>query len=284
MKKRIAVLLTTFNRKQKTLNCLKSLYNQKLPQDISLDVHLTDDGSTDRTGAAVQFYYPEVNVYYGSGHLFWAGGMRNSWRNALAGNYDYYLLLNDDTALNENALEELLKYNLEAEANNELPAICIGATCDEDGKLTYGGKKLKSKFFLKSQSVHSHDEFVECDLGNANIMLVPKEVVDKIGILSDTFTHGIADYDYTLKAKKAGFKVMTAPGFLGVCVHDHGNNWKSSNVPLKERIQYLMSPKGLAYHEYLTFIKDHFPLSYPATFCKLWLKTFFPLIWSTFKK
>ena len=284
MKKRIAVLLTTFNRKQKTLKCLKNLYSQQLPENITIDVHLTDDGSSDQTGSAVKFYYPEVNVYYGSGHLFWAGGMRNSWRNALEGNYDYYLLLNDDTSLKENALSSLLDFNLRAEANNETPAICVGATCDDDGKMTYGAKRLSSKFFLKSQSVHSDKDFIECDLGNANIMLVPKEVVDSIGILSNSFTHGIADYDYTLKAKKAGFKVMAAPGFLGYCIHDHGNNWKSGNVPLKERIKYLMSPKGLAYHEYLGFIRDHFPLSYPATFCKLWLKTFFPLIWSTFKK
>jgi len=284
MKKRIAVLLTTFNRKQKTLKCLKNLYNQKLPENISFDVHLTDDGSSDRTGGAVTFYYPEVNVYYGSGHLFWAGGMRNSWRNALEGNYDYYLLLNDDTLLKENALQTILSYNLETEKHNKTPAICIGATCDDNGRMTYGGKRLRSKFFLKSQSVHSDNNFIPCDLGNANIMLVPKAVVDEIGILSDTFTHGIADYDYTLKAKKAGFEVMAAPGFLGHCIHDHGHNWKSGNVPLRERIQYLMSPKGLAYHEYLSFIKDHFPLSYPGTVCKLWLKTFFPLIWSTFKK
>lgn len=277
---KLAILLTTFNRKQKTLNCLKSIYAQKLPENITFDIHLTDDASNDRTAAAVKFHYPEVKVYHGTGSLFWAGGMRNSWRNALIGNYDYYLLLNDDTVLSGTALGTLLEYN----STSDTPAICIGSTCDENGNLTYGGKRLSSKLYLKAQTIHSDKDFMDCDLGNANIMLVPKAIVEKIGILSDAFTHGIADYDYTLKAKKAKFKVVTAPGFLGTCIHDHGKNWKTSDVSLKDRIKYLMSPKGLAYHEYLGFIKDHFPFYYPAAFCKLWLKTFFPVIWTTFKK
>ena len=75
-----------------------------------------------------------------------------------------------------------------------------------------------------------------------------------------------------------------APGFLGSCVDDHGNNWMPQKTSFKQRIQYLKNPKGLAYKEYLQFIRSHFPLSYPTAFCKLWLKTFFPFLWETFKK
>jgi GT2 family glycosyltransferase len=115
-------------------------------------------------------------------------------------------------------------------------------------------------------------------------MLVHNEVVRKVGILSEVYTHGLADYDYTLQVNKAGFNVYVAPGYLGTCLNDHGNNWKSHNTSLKQRIQYLKSPKGLAYNEYMTFIRKHFPLSYPFAFCNVWMKTFFPFIWDTFKK
>ena len=104
-------------------------------------------------------------------------------------------------------------------------------------------------------------------------------LINKIGFLSNSYTHSLADYDYTLTAKKVGFDVLVAPGFLGECKDDHGNNWKSSKVSLKDRIKYLKSPTGLAYKEYLIFIKRHFPASYPSAFVKLWLKTFFPFIW-----
>jgi GT2 family glycosyltransferase len=115
-------------------------------------------------------------------------------------------------------------------------------------------------------------------------MLVPREIVRKIGILSEDYTHSIADFDYTLKAKKAGFKAVVVPGILGYCTDDHGNNWKSANVSLRDRIKYLKSPKGLAYEEYLHFIKKHFPSHLPEAFIKLWLKTLFPALWDKFKR
>jgi GT2 family glycosyltransferase len=137
---------------------------------------------------------------------------------------------------------------------------------------------------VQSYSVYSDTDFLECDLANANIMMVPMQIVKRIGILSEDYTHSIADFDYTLKAKKAGYKAVVVPGILGHCTDDHGNNWKSSNVSLRERISYLKSPKGLAYKEYLHFIKKHFPSHLPAAFIKLWLKTLFPVVWDKFKK
>jgi GT2 family glycosyltransferase len=279
---RIAVLLTTFNRKEKTLTCLKSLYEQIIPEDITFEVYLTDDNSSDGTADAVKANFPEIHLLRGNGNYYWAGGMRNSWRMALKGAYDAYLLLNDDTTLYPDAITRSLAYS--KHGFDEHAVICIGNTCNEDGKITYGGKKLNSSLSVKSRFIYSATDFMECDMGNANIMLIPRFVVKTIGILSDKFTHGIADYDYTLNARKAGIKVISAPGFLGICRHDHGNNWKDSRTKLRERLTFLKSPKGLAYKEYLSFTWNHFPVSYPAEFTKLWLKTLFPVLWDTFKR
>lgn len=282
----VAVLLTTFNRKQITLSCLEKLKNQEVSENVHLKIFLTDDGSSDGTADAVRNLYPDVNVYLGDGAMFWAGGMRNSWKKALSSQADYYLLLNDDTILTKNAVSVMLNYYTSANNKSSKPAICIGSTVNQyTGKISYGGRRLNSKvYWNKGYFMHSETEYLNCDVANANIMLVPWEIVNDIGILSDTFTHGLADYDYTLKAKKAGYDLVVAPGFLGSCVDDHGNNWKSGNTSLKERIVYLKNPKGLAYKEYLSFIKEHFPLSYPSAFLKLWIKTLFPFLWDTLKK
>ncbi|MEO6000846.1 MAG: glycosyltransferase family 2 protein [Chitinophagaceae bacterium] len=281
---KIAVLLATYNRKDKTLSCLENLLKQENLADTHLEIFLTDDASSDGTAVAVKTSFPSVNIFNGTGSLFWAGGMRNSWKKALGSDPDYFLLLNDDTILTKTAIADLLKYS-SMDITYTTPAICIGSTADwYTGEISYGGKKLRSKKNTKSDVVFSKTQYVECDLGNANIMLVPNSVVKKIGMLSDAFTHVLADYDYTLRAKKAGFKVMVAPGILGNCQDDHGKNWKSTNVSLKERIRYLKSPKGLAYSEYLGFIKEHFPRYLPEAFFKLWMKTLFPFVWDTLKK
>ncbi|MEJ7736457.1 MAG: glycosyltransferase family 2 protein [Chitinophagaceae bacterium] len=283
---KIAVLLTTFNRKHKTVACLESVKRQLLPHNAVMEVFLTDDASSDGTVDAVKYIFPDAHIFHGNGSLFWAGGMRHSWKQALAYHPDYYLLLNDDTVLTSTAVADLLKYNWKENDKTSKPAICIGSTVDDHtGKISYGGRRLSSKLSWNSgYLVHSETEYMSCDVANANIMLVPRQITEEIGTLSPAYTHGLADYDYSLKAKKAGFDLLVVPGFLGSCVDDHGNNWKSTNVTLTERIKYLKSPKGLAYKEYLKFIKDHFPLSYPSAFCKLWIKTLFPVIWDRFKK
>ena len=43
--KHIAVLLTVFNRKEKTLLCLKNLYQQTIPYEYQMDIYLTNDGA-----------------------------------------------------------------------------------------------------------------------------------------------------------------------------------------------------------------------------------------------
>lgn len=277
---KIAVLLTTFNRKEKTLSCLSNLYDQTLPEHTELSIYLTDDASSDGTRSAIKKDFPDAHLFEGSGSLYWAGGMRNSWMEAKKDDPDYYLLLNDDTLFKYDALLQLLSCAIRQKSK---PAIYVGTTVDPSGNITYGGHKLYSKNKVQSFNLYSDSELLECDMANANIMLVPKEIVAEIGILSGSYTHSIADFDYTLTAKKAGFKTIIIPGIAGYCTDDHGRNWRSSNVPLHERIKYLKSPKGLAYKEYMHFIMRHFPAHLPAAFTKLWLKTLFPVLWDKFK-
>lgn len=107
------------------------------------------------------------------------------------------------------------------------------------------------------------------------MLYVEKCVIEKIGFLDDKFIHGIADFDFSLRAIKAGFHVYITPNFCGFCEDDHGNNWSESKS-LKQRIQYLKSPLGLSYNEYLFYIKRHYPSHLLRSIFKLWFKTLWP--------
>ena len=75
--KSIAVLLTVFNRKEKTLQCLGNLYKQLPIQGYSVDIYLTNDGCTDGTPEAIAQKFPEVNIIHSKGNLFWNRGRSN---------------------------------------------------------------------------------------------------------------------------------------------------------------------------------------------------------------
>ena len=279
--------MTCHNRKFKTLTCLASLFNATIPAGYDIDVYLTDDGSMDGTSEAVKVLYPSVNIIKGDGSMFWAGGMRLAWENAMDNkSYDVYLLLNDDVKLYPGFLTNLNSTHEYSIERTGKPGIYSGATVDEaTGEVTYGGYKIKANHLMVKLQILSPLDFPQhCELTNANILWISKSVVDKIGIFDYRFTHGIADYDYSLRAHEKGIPVFLAPDICGVCNNDHPTNWKNSDAPLKDRIAYLKSPKGLAYNEYLYYIKKHFPMYLPYSFLMLWMKTFFPVFWEKFKR
>ena len=86
----IAVLITCFNRKEKTLSCLKDIYAQEKEQNVTLDVFIIDGGSSDDTPNNIHKEYPQVNIQVVPG-LYWAGGMRKAWYEAIKRkDYDYF--------------------------------------------------------------------------------------------------------------------------------------------------------------------------------------------------
>ena len=218
--KNIAILLACFNRKEETLSCLKGLHEALLPEGVKFEVTLLDDGSTDGTSEAVAEKFPEVSIINGSGDLYWNQGMRVAWNEALKRRkYDYYLLLNDDTDLFPDAMKKLVETEELLKRTLEKTAIIVGSIADPtDGHLTYGGVKRENAYLgMKFSLIEPGEESIPCDTFNANCVLISKEVVDKIGILSDHFTHGMGDTDYGLRAAENGFGCFTAPGYVGEC-------------------------------------------------------------------
>ena len=113
MKSKIAVILTCHNRKEKTLTCLRQLYSVScMIEEIEMKVFLTDDASTDGTSDAIRQNFPEndICILQGSGVMYWAGGMRFAWKEALKERerWDFYLLLNDDTYVMGNLFLEFV--------------------------------------------------------------------------------------------------------------------------------------------------------------------------------
>ncbi|MDD2314968.1 MAG: glycosyltransferase family 2 protein [Proteiniphilum sp.] len=284
-KKNVAVLLTCHNRKAKTIACLESLYQADIPPAYHIDVYLTDDGSTDGTSEAVSKQFPGIHIIKGDGNLFWAGGMRLAWKTAIEGkSFDSYLLLNDDVTLHRNFMLNLLETEAHSLAETGKSGIYSGATIDDiTSQVTYGGSVIKQNHFLLSmQKLHPGSYPQRCDLVNANVLWVSGEVVKRIGIFDERYTHGIADYDYSMRAKKKHIPIWLASGVCGICNHDHEKNWKTG-IPLKKRISWMKSPKGLAYSEYMFYVKRHFPLYFPYSFIMIWMKVFFPFVWERFK-
>ncbi len=288
---KIAVLLTCFNRKDKTISCLTSLYNalnlynENNENKIEISIYLTDDGCTDGTGDEVRnnFSDKNINILQGTGNLYWAGGMRFAWNEALKKHkdWDFYLLLNDDTDLLDNLFKELLethKYSLD---NYKQAGIYSGITSSksDNNKMTYGGDVWKNRFLGTTTRLKPVGKPQLCDITNANILLVSKEVVDKIGIFWDSYIHGRADYDYSNTARKKGIPVLLTANFCGKCDNDHKSSKEIANAVMKmslsERKKYFSHPIH-SNKDYLKYIRRNMPFRYPMVYLGRLLNVYLP--------
>ncbi len=206
--------------------------------------------------------------------------MRHSWAEALKKPYDGFLLLNDDVELYPNVFDQLLATHSHSLSHHQQGGIYIGATEDRfKGKLTYSGSVFRNRFLATYDRLVPNGKVQACDMANANIMLVSKTVVDSIGILTHGYSHGMADYDYTLTAKQKGDSgILVAAEICGHCVNDHNDqiSWDLLKKPLMNVRAQLYNPTGLAFESYKKYMRKFFPFRYPFVVFFGWLKLHFP--------
>ena len=87
---RVEIITPVHNRRDITLQCLKSLARIN---SNALDIHIiiVDDGSTDGTSEAISANYPQVEIIKGDGNLWFTAGTNRGIEAALKHNPDYIL-------------------------------------------------------------------------------------------------------------------------------------------------------------------------------------------------
>ena len=264
---KVAAILACHNRKTLTLACLDALYSQELTQLADIQTYLLDDGSTDGTAEAVQSRFNNVNVIKADGSLFWNEGMRTAFQAALDAGADYYLWLNDDTTLYENALELLIKTHHTLSSNGTSDAIIIGSVQDPNTKkLTYGGMIKNSNWHpFHFQLIPPTDTPQQCYVMHGNCVLIPDEVAKKVGNMDSGYSHAIGDIDYAFKARKHGASIWSAPGYAGTCsTNPTEGSWLDTSLSLKQRWKHMKSPKGLPPSDWLLFSRKHAGFFWPV--------------------
>jgi glycosyltransferase involved in cell wall biosynthesis len=228
----LCLVLPVRNRKHLTQAILAQLTDQLTDQTTSqtqtnvnsLQVYLivVDDGSTDGTQALIQTQFPQVHLLLGDGTLWWTGaivkGMDYGLRQFAP---DYLLLLNDDITLPDDFIKRLEGICLDlhqgywqgtSDRFNLGQDTIVGGIIlarGYPGLIAYGG-------VIAGQPLrHWHDfgevTTVRVDTLNGNLVLIPRKVVETIGLPdAKRFPHYGGDYEYFCRAKKAGVCLFLA--------------------------------------------------------------------------
>jgi len=232
--KKVFLILLNWNSAKTTVDCLESLKKINLG-NFELEMVVADNGSTDGSQKVLR---SAIAKELGQGFTFtlienkknlgFAEGNNVGIRYALEKEADYVCLLNNDTRVSADFLLQLVKV---AEKDDQIGIvggkIYFEKGCEfhkdrykkeELGKVIwYAGGKIDWKNVypihvgVDEVDVGQYDQQKETEYVNGCLMLIKKEVFNKIGLLDSKYFAYFEENDFCQKAKKAGFKLIYTP-------------------------------------------------------------------------
>jgi GT2 family glycosyltransferase len=220
----IAAVVLTFNRRDATLRCLRTMAAQ---QRADFGVLLWDNGSKDGTAEAVRDEFPDVLVHAHPFNLGVAGG-----RNAAAGvaierfESDYLLFLDNDLELREGFIRALRRPFQESDRLAQTQAKLLFR---HDPKRLNDGGGCRIQFWLGKTTPVGYGEIdrgqydlpTRCVAGGG-AMMVRTSVFRSLGGFDEAFGPiGPEDLDFSLRAYQAGYHALFVPEAVALHTPSH---------------------------------------------------------------
>lgn len=208
----VSIIVLNWNGKEETIECIESLKNIKYP---NYEVIVVDNGSTDGSVEILSKKYPNIKFIKNKENLGYAEGNNIGIRQAIKNKSIYVLLLNNDTVVDPNLLNELVNV-----AENDEKIGVVGPTIynyNNKNKIQSCGAKLnwytsKTKLLRENEIEDGKsNEIVDVDYVSGCAFLVKCELFKKIGFLCKDYFAYREEVELCVRAKRnASYKIVCA--------------------------------------------------------------------------
>lgn len=213
-----AVIIVTYNAKPYIRACLDSLRNQEAD---NYRVYVVDNASKDETCQIIERYYPEVTLVKNKVNLGFSKANNVGIGKGISDEAKYFVLLNQDTVVEDNFI---LAGKMILQKNNiglASPRILY----KENNKIWWVGSKVyrgKDLYYRASFTVAEHlhkkgdlqgrfNKVSESGYLPGTALFFKKEIVEKVGLLSESFFMYGEDLDFSLRVKEKGYRLVYFP-------------------------------------------------------------------------
>lgn len=207
----VSIITINFNQLRMTCELLDSLRQVTYS---NLEVIVVDNHSAEDPTTVISQKYPDVRLIVASENLGFAGGNNLGIRAAKG---EYLLFLNNDTEVDPGFLEPLVAlFETNARAGAASSKILY---YNSGGMIQYAGSSRIDPFTGRSKRIGymekdngQHDTLRETDLAHGAAMMVPRRVIDEVGMMPEFFFLYYEEVDWCESIKKAGYSVYFVPG------------------------------------------------------------------------
>jgi GT2 family glycosyltransferase len=203
----VSVITVNYNQSAVTLEFLASMRHCSYK---NLEIFVVDNGSPKDNPDIIKDQYPEVRLIKTDINLGFAGGNNVAVQQSKG---KYLLFINNDTEVEPHFLEPMVEL-LEAQPDIGMvsPKIHYFHT---PNTFQFAGFTPLSPITIRNKAIG----FGELDQGQYNhvgetgsifgaAMLVPREVINKVGLMADVFFLYYEEHDWAARIKRAGYKIF----------------------------------------------------------------------------
>ncbi|MDW7726665.1 MAG: glycosyltransferase family 2 protein [Candidatus Methanoperedens sp.] len=215
MLSKVTIIILNWNGKKDTVECLESLKHITYP---NYEILLVDNGSTDGSVEYFRERYPDIEIIENEKNMGYAEGNNVGIRKAMKNGADYVLLLNNDTVVDPEFLDELVKV---AESDPGIgfagPKVYYYDYNQKKDVINFAGGKLdmwKGKTYhigLNEVDSGQYDEIKEVDYVEGSCLLLRKDVINEIGLLDPVYFAYWEENDLCMRGNKAGYISIFVP-------------------------------------------------------------------------
>lgn len=228
---RIAIIVVHYNTDEDTNQCLASL-TKISKKGWQQKVYVVDNGSKELYLAPKLRGLKDLEVLRSESNLGFTGGTNLGIEHALSEfEADFVLLLNSDTLVEKNFLKHLYQAAKDQPDSGLLNPLVFFAREYEYHQHSYQSLDLGKVIWFAGGSIDwehlvgfhrgvdelDRDQFasgynpLESQFATGCCLLIKREVIETIGYMDESFFLYWEDVDYSLRARKAGFKISLVP-------------------------------------------------------------------------
>jgi len=206
----VSIITINYNESSVTMDLLESV---RALSYTNLEILVVDNASPKDNPDVIKEKYPEVTLIKSEENLGFAGG-NNLGVKAAKG--DYLLFINNDTIVPENFIQPLVD-TLERDPSIGMVSPKIKFHWDAS-LIQYAGYTPMNHWTIRNSSIGYHqkddgayDQPGETESIHGAAMMVPKQVVDQVGMMTEIYFLYYEEHDWAAMIKRAGYKVYYQP-------------------------------------------------------------------------
>lgn len=206
----ISIIIPSFNTSALLASCLTSVFTSLQESDVSYEVIVVDNASTDGSAGLVRKKFPQVHLVCNTENM---GYGRANNQAIIKAKGRYVLLLNSDIVVQDDAIGELYRFIKDKKktfAGGKLFNVdgSAQASCGPFYTIPVVALMLFAKGDLWGATRSSPDTTRSVDWVSGACLMGEKKAFEEVGLFDEGIFMYMEDIDFLYRAKKKGYGVF----------------------------------------------------------------------------